>query len=877
MFIPTTKEEMDNLGWDRLDVILVSGDSYIDSPYIGAAVIGKVLMDAGYRVGIIAQPDIESENDITRLGEPTLFWGVTAGSIDSMVANYTATKKKRHSDDYTPGGENVRRPDRATIIYSNLIRRYYKETVPLVLGGVEASLRRIAHYDFWSDKVRRSVLLDAKADILVYGMGEKTILELAEKLKNGQGYENQRGICYLAAEKRFGYFDLPSFEEVSQDKEQFIKMFHAFYRNNDPLNAVGLCQEYDNRYLIQNPPNHYLTQAELDKVYALDYERCQHPYYEKMGPVRAVETIRFSVNSHRGCYGECNFCAIAVHEGRTIRWRSTNSIVAEVENLTKLPDFKGYILDVGGPTANMYGFECNKKLKSGSCKDKRCIYPEICSQMPIDHQPQINLLRRLRLIEGVKQVRVASGLRYDMVLADRKTGFSYLQEIVRHHVAGQMKLAPEHSQESVLKRMGKPGVRPLIEFRRIFLDLSKKIGKQQFLTYYMIAAHPGCTMNDMYQLKDFANRELKMNPEQVQVFTPTPSTYSTLMYYTGVDPFSGEEIFVEKDYAGIIRQKEIAVQKGQSQREYSKREDAGRRPYSGRSSQRNQGRDGDSSQRSRYQRDDSQSGEGRSGDSSRRSRYQRDGSKTEQGQGRDGDSSQRSRYQRDGSRSGEGRSGDSTRRSRYQRDGSKTEQGQGRDGDSSQRSRYQRDGSRSGEGRSGDSTRRSRYQRDGSKTEQGQGRDGDSSQRSRYQRDGSKSGEGRSGDSTRRSRYQRDGSKTEQGQSRRDSSQRKRYQQEGSQDEQGQKDHSQRGQGRKGSTQRSPYQQDGSRGGQGRKDSTQRGQGKRDSSRPGRDQKGYSQRDNKRRDSSQRSQAENNSSRKSQRPNEDESGKKSED
>ena len=490
MFIPTTKEECIKLGWESLDVILVSGDSYIDSPYIGAAVIGKVLMDAGYRVGIIAQPDIDSETDISRLGEPALFWGVTAGSIDSMVANYTATKKKRHSDDYTPGGENNRRPDRATIIYTNLIRRYFKETVPVVLGGVEASLRRITHYDYWSDKLRKPVLFDAKADFLVYGMGEKTILEMAEKLKNGTSLENQRGICYISNEKRFGYLELPSFEEVKNDKDKFTEMFKIFYRNNDPLNARGLYQLQDNRYLVQNPPNHYLTQTEIDKVYALNYERCQHPYYEEMGPARAVETIRFSVNTHRGCYGECNFCAIAVHEGRTVRWRSANSIVAEVENLTKLEDFKGYILDVGGPTANMYGYECNKKLKSGACQDKRCLYPTICSQMQIDHQPQINLLRRLRLIEGIKQVRVASGLRYDMALADRKSGFSYLQEIVRHHVAGQMKIAPEHTQESVLRRMGKPGVRPLLEFKRLFDELSKKVGKKQFLTYYMIAAHP---------------------------------------------------------------------------------------------------------------------------------------------------------------------------------------------------------------------------------------------------------------------------------------------------------------------------------------------------------------------------------------------------
>jgi uncharacterized radical SAM protein YgiQ len=563
VFLPTTSEEMKNLGWDHLDVILVSGDSYIDSPFIGAAVIGKVLLNAGYRVGIIAQPDLHIGDDVTRLGEPALFWGVTAGSIDSMVSNYTATLKKRRSDDYTPGGMNTRRPDRATIAYANLIRRFFKATVPIVLGGVEASLRRIAHYDYWTDKVRRSVLFDAKADYLVYGMGERTVLEMAETLKNHGDARSVRGLCYAATEVPEGYLVLPSYQDAAGDPAAFTEMFHTFYRNNDPLNAVGLAQKHDRRYLVQNPPNFYLTQPELDEVYALGYERAQHPFYEAQGKVKALETIRFSVSSHRGCYGECNFCAIAVHEGRTIRWRSPDSIAQEVKNLVDIPEFKGYVLDVGGPTANMYGYECAKKLKSGACKDRRCIYPQVCQQLKVDHGPQKALLERLSRIEGIKKVQVSSGIRYDLVQADEKQGEAYLAQIVSEHVSGQMKVAPEHTEAGVLKRMGKPGVKPLLRFKQDFERLSRQAGKEQYLTYYLIAAHPGCTPQDMQRVRDFSSRELGVIPEQVQVFTPTPSTYSTLMYHTGVDPFTGEKLFVEKGLKGKNAQKQAIIGKNQ--------------------------------------------------------------------------------------------------------------------------------------------------------------------------------------------------------------------------------------------------------------------------------------------------------------------------
>ena len=558
VFIPTTRQECEALGWEKLDIVLITGDSYVDSPFIGVSVIGQVLLKAGYRVGIVAQPDVQTA-EIGRLGEPELFWGITGGSIDSMVANYTVTKKRKKSDDLTPGGQNNRRPDRAVIVYANLIRRHFKNTKPIVLGGIEASLRRIAHYDYWSDSVRRSILFDAKADILIYGMAEKTVVALAERLRVGREITDLRGICHIAKEKPAATIELPPFEEVARDKGAFIEMFHTFYRNNDPLTAEGLCQQQDTRYLVQNPPALALTQQELDAVYGIDFERAQHPFYEELGPVKALETIRFSLATHRGCYGECNFCSIAVHQGRTVRWRSEASVVREAAHLAQLPDFKGYIQDVGGPTANMYGFECKKKTSQGSCADKRCLYPEICPQMEVDHGKQRALLKRLRGIKGVKKVFVASGIRYDLVLADQKHGLRYLSDVVRHHTSGQMKVAPEHTQDHVLHRMGKPGTGILVRFRDLFTKLTKEARREQYLTYYLIAAHPGCTERDMQALKQFASRHLKINPRQVQIFTPTPSTYSSLMYYTEMDPFTGKKLFVEKDPVKKERQKSILV------------------------------------------------------------------------------------------------------------------------------------------------------------------------------------------------------------------------------------------------------------------------------------------------------------------------------
>jgi uncharacterized radical SAM protein YgiQ len=557
MFLPTTRKELNQLGWDAPDIILVSGDSYIDSPFIGVAVIGKVLQNAGYRVAIIAQPDVASPEDITRLGEPRLFWGVTGGSVDSMVANTTASNRRRKQDDYTPGGENNRRPDRAVIAYSNLIKRHFKATRPIILGGIEASLRRVSHYDFWQNKIRRSILFDAKADALVYGMGETTILQIAHALAHQEPLDQIRGLCYISPAPVADYHLLPSHHQVAKDHQAFTDMFDTFYRNNDPLNAEGLCQLQDTRYLVQNPPAYHLTQTELDNVYALDFEYEQHPYYAQWGAVKLLETIRFSVSTHRGCYGECNFCAIAVHEGRAIRWRSPQSLESEVKKLTTLPGFKGIIHDISAPTANMYGFECKKKLTTGSCKDRRCISPEICPQMPITHAPQIDLLKRLAKVEGVRKVFVASGIRHDMVIKDKKHGSSYIRQIAQENTSGQLKLAPEHSANRVLKKMGKPGVESLLAFKEIFDRESRSADKKQFLTYYFIAAHPGCTEDDMQHLKRFASKELGIRPEQVQIFTPTPSTYASLMYWTGKDPFNNEPIYVARTINERVNQKQI--------------------------------------------------------------------------------------------------------------------------------------------------------------------------------------------------------------------------------------------------------------------------------------------------------------------------------
>ena len=563
MFLPTTQQEMKALSWPSLDVILVCGDTYIDSPYSGLAMIGKVLLNAGYRVGVIAQPDINSGEDISRLGEPKLFWGVTSGTVDSMVANYTATLRKRRSDDFTPGGVNDRRPDRAVIIYSNLIRRYFKQTAPIILGGIEASLRRITHYDYWSDRLRAPILFDAKADYLLYGMAERSIVQLAASLRDGIDPTNIQGLCYLSHNIPDGFIEVPSFEEVSANPQTFSDMFHTFYQNNDANTAKGLAQKKTDRYTIQNPPQSPLTQPEMDQIYALQFERRQHPYYEAQGPAKALETIRFSIPTHRGCYGECNFCAIAVHEGRTVSSRSESSIVNEAIQITHDPAFKGNIYDLGGPTANMYAIECSKKLSAGACLEKRCLFPDICPILKIDHSRQISMLQKVRQLPGVKKVFVGSGIRYDMVLADKTHGLEYLKEIVEHHTSGQLKIAPEHADPTVLRMMGKPPVKSLVEFKANFDRLTRQAGKDQYLTYYLIAAYPGCGDREMKNLKEFALRELHLLPEQVQVFTPTPSTYASIMYYTEKDPFTGAPIFVEKSLKRKEDQKEIVMVKPQ--------------------------------------------------------------------------------------------------------------------------------------------------------------------------------------------------------------------------------------------------------------------------------------------------------------------------
>ena len=440
-------------------------------------------------------------------------------------------------------------------MYSNLIRKHFKQTRPIVLGGIEASLRRVPHYDFWSNKVRKSILFDAKADYLLYGMAERSVVELAERLKVGEDPRDTCGLCFIAKERPPDGRELPPFVEVAKDRDAFTRMFHDFYRNNDPVCGERLIQQQDTRYLVMNPPAPYLSEAELDAVYAYDYQREQHPYDAVQGDVRALETIRFSIPTHRGCYGECNFCAIAVHEGRAVRCRSEASVLAEARRMATHPTFKGTIHDVGGPTANMYGLACARWASKGACLDKRCLFPSVCSGLKVDHERQTRLLKKLRGVESVRRVVVASGIRYDMILADSAHGEDYLEEVVCHHVSGQMKVAPEHTQSTVLKLMGKPGPDVLLKFRRLFMDLTRKAGKEQYLTYYLIAAHPGCTLDDMRKLRMFAQRELKIRPRQVQIFTPTPSTYATLMYWTERDPFTGKPCFVEKSERGREQQK----------------------------------------------------------------------------------------------------------------------------------------------------------------------------------------------------------------------------------------------------------------------------------------------------------------------------------
>ncbi len=569
MFIPTTQTELEKLKWKALDIILVTGDAYIDSPFIGVSIIGKVLIDKGFRVGIIAQPNLD-DNDITRLGEPKLFWGITGGCVDSMVANTTALKKKRKQDDYTPGGINNKRPNRAVIAYANLVRQHFKNTKPIVLGGIEASLRRIAHYDFWTNKIRRSILFDAKADYLLFGMAHSSIVHFANALKERTDPKRLNGLAYISKEK--SGLEIPSFEIIQTNPNEFIKSFQLFYQNNDPITATQLCQKHNDRYIVLNPPEKYSNTEEMDYIHSLNYEKDLHPFHKKSGSVRALDTIRFSIPIHYGCYGECNICAISVHQGRTIRYRSEASILKEAKEITEHKDFKGYILDLGGPTANMYGFECKKKLTKGACQDKRCLFPKVCKSLNPNHSKYTNLIKKIEALKGVKKVFIASGLRYDLILNDKKHGSAFLKKIVKDNVSGQMKIAPEHVEPEVLKLMGKQEIDTLLEFKTQFDTLSKQLNKNQFLTYYLIAAHPGCNAKDMQSLKRFSSEKLKTSPEQVQIFTPTPSTYSTLMYYTGFNPFDMSKIFVEKDPRKKEMQKMIVTKKrGKKEFQHKKR------------------------------------------------------------------------------------------------------------------------------------------------------------------------------------------------------------------------------------------------------------------------------------------------------------------
>lgn len=559
MFIPTTIEEVKERGWDSLDIILVSGDTYIDSSYNGSALIGHWLMENGFRVGMIAQPSMDDGSDITRLGHPNLFWSVSAGSVDSMVANYTPTGKFRKDDDFTPGGVNDRRPDRACIAYTNLIKKHAKGK-PIVLGGIEASLRRVVHYDAWSDSVRRSILLDSKADIITYGMAERSNLMLAQLMRDGRDWHSVRGICYLSNDVPDGYLKTPSYEECVQDPKSFMRAFKTFYHNCDPMDSRGLAQLHGNRYLIHNPPSPLPDTKFLDRIYGMDFENEVHPYYAKGGKVKAMDTIRNSVTTHRGCYGECNFCAIAVMQGRTVVSRSEDSIVAEVERMASSPRFDGIVRDVGGPTANMYGIDCARKSKIGACKDKRCMYPGICGALRPDHSRQIGLLRRISAIRGVKKVFIASGIRYDLILADKEHGEEYLRELIsKGHVSGQMKVAPEHVSDDVLRMMGKPSSQCLLDFKDMFDRVRADLGKEVYLTYYLIAAHPGCYEHHMKELLDFCHDRLKTLPEQVQIFTPTPSTVSTTMYHVRRDWDDRTNIKAEHSMQMKQRQKNILL------------------------------------------------------------------------------------------------------------------------------------------------------------------------------------------------------------------------------------------------------------------------------------------------------------------------------
>ena len=548
-FLPTTMEEVQELGIEQLDFIYVSGDAYVDHPSFGPAIITRVLHAHGYHVGIIAQPDWKNDDSITVLGTPRLGFLVSSGNMDSMVNHYYVSKKHRETDAYTPGGVPYKRPDHATVVYSNLIRRKYR-TIPIIIGGIEASLRRMAHYDYWSNAFKRSILLDSQADLISYGMGEKSIVEIADALNSGISVKDLSFIAGTVYKTKdisniYDYELLPAYDDMVSEKSLYAKSFKIQHDNTDPYNGKVLIEPYPNGvFVVQNIPQPPLTTQEMDDIYALPYQRTYHPSYEKEGGVPAIAEIKFSLISNRGCFGGCNFCALTFHQGRIIQVRSHDSIVAEAKLITQDKDFKGYIHDVGGPTANFRHPSCQKQLQAGVCKHRQCLCPKPCPNLSVDHSDYLSLLQKLRQLPNVKKVFVRSGIRFDYLLLDKND--SFFKELVEHHVSGQLKVAPEHICNTVLQKMGKPENSVYEAFTEKFRRLNQKIGKNQFLVPYLMSSHPGSTLKEAVALAEYL-RDIGYMPEQVQDFYPTPSTMSTVMYYTGINPVSMKSVYVCKN------------------------------------------------------------------------------------------------------------------------------------------------------------------------------------------------------------------------------------------------------------------------------------------------------------------------------------------
>lgn len=548
-FLPVCKKECEERGIRQVDFVYVIGDAYVDHSSFGPAIISRVLESHGYTVGIISQPDWKDEKSIQEFGEPRLGFLVSSGNMDSMVNHYTVSKKHRQKDSYSPGGKMGLRPDRAVIVYGNLIRKTYKKT-PVILGGIEASLRRLGHYDYWSDQVKRSVLLDSGADLISYGMGEHSIVEIADALASGIDIKDItfiRGTVYRC--KSIGHIQepvmLPSFEQIKENKTDYARSFAVQYKNTDPFQVGTLVEDYGNQgYVVQNPPALPLTQQEMDDVYDLPYQNTYHPMYEKEGGIPAIEEIRFSLTSNRGCFGGCNFCALTFHQGRIVQTRSHESLIKEAKNMTEDPFFKGYIHDVGGPTADFRQPACSKQMTKGVCTNRQCLFPKPCANLVADHSDYLQLLRKLRKLPKVKKVFIRSGIRFDYVLEDKKTPF--LQELTDYHVSGQLRVAPEHVSNRVLKMMGKPSHEVYEEFLKKYKNCCKKSGKEQYAVPYFMSSHPGCGLKEAIELAEYI-RDLGFMPEQVQDFYPTPSTVSTCMYYTGINPLTMEKVYVPKN------------------------------------------------------------------------------------------------------------------------------------------------------------------------------------------------------------------------------------------------------------------------------------------------------------------------------------------